>query len=457
MKDSINGETRLLSVRTSAKEEVKKDSVLSYRDSPRPIRSVGLNDSSRVLGRLMESPWSASEVPRSSCDGREMLRSKSSTKLRELLRELPRLSLDSRERSLQSLNFDRSSLSQGIPSVVAKLMGLEAMPSSASENPMRLSKKSGDSFHGGGEKDRVIHPLKSSLGASETRKLKNAGPVSKHISKQTESVYSQIERRVKEIEFPQSNKDLRALKHVLDTMQAKGVLENEESKLTSEKKHNLKPADSQSPKINMPRTFESPIVMMKSEKAVKRSGDLEGLSSLTKLRTSDSASRRKVKEQTPLGERRNVETSSQKIQAPLMQRSPRPQRPVRERSASPVKTLSSSSPRVQPRKLEPEKKKLPRPSARTQNGNRKPLEPVLSNGSLRVKPSRAKLDDQRGKEADEISQREDGNISLATRPQAEVMGVDRSIIVNSPPYQQDNQKVCVLPNHLNLRRGKRMI
>lgn len=382
MKDCINSGTRVLAVNTSVKENVKKDNLLM------PTMSVDLDG--------------LCEVARFSCDGREMLRSKSTTKLREL----PRLSVDSRERSLQASSSEtepkeiyRSSLGQGMPNVVAKLMGLESMPSSAPQEPTELC-----------EKDRIVHPLKSS----------------DHTPEQTESVYSQIERRVKELEFPQSHKDLRARKHAMDTMQAKGMLENKESKLTSDKNQNLKRADSYNPKVTTPRAFESPIAIMKPAKSIKRPGDLvEGLS-----RTSDSVSRRKAKEQTPPSEKRNGERVSQKIRMPLIQRSPRPQQPVREKSGSLVKAPSSSSPRVQQRKLEQEKKP-PRPSARKQNASRKPLGPVLSNANLRAEPRREKIDDPQGREAEEISQRKNDDINLAT-------------MVNSPPYQQDNQKVRVM-------------
>jgi len=400
---------------------VRKDNVLIHRDSPRPIMSVDLNDSLRVLVRLKDAPWNASEVPRFSCDGREIPRSKSSTKLREL----PRFSLDSREASLQGSNFDtqtidmdRGSLNRGIPSVVAKLMGLEAMPSSGSQEPMELAKhnrkKLSDAFCGDDERDHTTHSLKSFHSAPENRRLKNAGPVSKHSSKQTESIYSQIERGGKDLEFSQSNKDLRALKRIMDTMQAKGILESKESdnqqtKPSSQKNQNLKLPDSQIPQITTPIAFESPIVIMKPAKSVRRSGELEGLSGLRKLRTSDPASRKKAKDQAP---KAKDQGSSLRIQVPLMQRSPRPQQSAKERSVSPAKSLSCSSPRVQQRKLEPEKK--PRPSTRKQNQNvnRKPLEPVCTNDNLRVKPSRAQANELQSKQTDEISQREDDDIMM---------------------------------------------
>ncbi|ONK76379.1 uncharacterized protein A4U43_C03F27070 [Asparagus officinalis] len=379
IKDSINGEFRVLSVKTSVKDEIKKDKVLKYRDSPRPIMSVDMNDSIQVLTRLREAP-------RFSCDGREMTRSKSITKLREL----PRLSLDSRESSLQSSNFSRSSLNQGIPSVVAKLMGLDALPSSESQEPTKLARTNTEKYSGEGEKERI----------------------SKHSYQQTESVYSQIDRRAKELEFSHSNKDLRALKHILDTMQAKGILGSKETE--SQQSKNLKPTDSQK--------FESPIVIMKPAKSIKRS---EGLEGLKKVQTSDPATRKKAKDQTPK-EKKTEESNSQKIRAPLMQRSPRRQQPSRERSESPVKSSGSSSPRVQQRKIEPEKK--PRALTRKKKAERKPFEPLLQNRNLRVK-SQIQMDDNQGKKSAEICQREHGDISSAT------------MIINSPSCEKDNEMI----------------
>ncbi|CAA3023638.1 Hypothetical predicted protein [Olea europaea subsp. europaea] len=41
------------------------------------------------------------------------------------------------------------------------------------------------------------------------------------------SVYSEIEKRLKDLEFAHSGKDLRAFKHILEAMQAKGLLETQ--------------------------------------------------------------------------------------------------------------------------------------------------------------------------------------------------------------------------------------
>lgn len=404
VKDSINAETRVLSAKTTVKD-VKKEKVLKHIDSPRPTMSIDLSDSVRVLVRLKEAPWNDSEAPRFSCDGREISRSKSSTKLREL----PRLSLDSREGSLRSSNLDaqynemgRSSPHRGIPSVVAKLMGLEALPDSASPKSMDVaecnSKKSSDQLYEDGESDHGVHPGKSPLGSSQMGMLKNAVAASKHGSKKTESVFSQIERRVKELEFSHSNRDLRALKHILDKMQAMELIESKgndglqskETSSQSQENQSMKPEDPANPKTSTTGAFNSPIVIMKPARPTKKSDELEGLSGLRRLRTNDSTKRKKAKDQAPkVSARETYESSAQKSLIPQMQRSPRPQQPVRERSGSPGKSSSSSSPRAQQRKLEQVNK--PQPSTQKRNAKRKPLEPVSPNGNLRVKQSPAAI------------------------------------------------------------------
>lgn len=301
--DSINGEARSLSIKTSLVEEKEKeeDNLLIHKDSPRPIVSVDLNDSLRVLVRLKEAQWNNSEAPsRFSCDGREISRSKSSTKLREV----PRLSLDSREASIKKCNKEvdsKGSMSPRIPYVVAKLMGLE--PNNANE----------------GNDDHVM--------------VKNIS----YVPKQSESVYSQIEKRVKELDFSQSNKDLRALKSILEKMEAKGLLDSQKP---SQESQNPKP----------------PIVIMKPKKTVKKSDGFENLSGLRKVKTNDPTSKKKT---------------NAKVQIPHMERSPRPQRLVRDRNEVPGRKSNSSS-RAQQRMVEPEKKPKTTQSPRRQNRVLKP-------------------------------------------------------------------------------------
>ncbi|XP_038982054.1 protein LONGIFOLIA 1 isoform X1 [Phoenix dactylifera] len=595
VKDSINKETRSLSIKTTTKEEVKNHK-LKHRDSPRPMLlsksvdgsyviggdeksrlSADLNESLQVLVKLKEAPWyflEASEPPRSSLeakdtsffpvpreaprfsyDGREISRpsldSRDVSKPASKFRELPRLSLDSREGSLRSSNFgskpnsilkdlDKSSINQGAPtpsnfqqewgghkrpsSVVAKLMGLEAMPhlGLASLKPADLTEtytsKDNDPFSGqrnrnliakasrgtqDSRKDQLLHSPKSSLKDPITQQLKKSDPVMKPVSnsrlpietapwrqqeriqipKKTtigyrgaqlkqhpESFYSEIEKRLKELEFQQSNKDFRALKQIFDAMQAKGLLEtkkgedqrsevsvckNYSDQTTTGNDQNFRSTDARNPHntpsvptlmkgSNTPRAFESPIVIMKPANSVSNSSDsassdipLEGLSGLRKLHTSDSMYRKKtsannrmVKDQTtkastrepacqPLvsmdkkSTDRTEEISIQKTHLRMEQCSYRRHHSSRENSGSSLKTSGSLSPRLQQRKIETEKRsRLPIPSSesnkpRRNSANRQTLESVSPRGRLRQKPAQKQQND------DQLSDISSGTRSLS--------------------------------------------
>lgn len=208
VKDSINGEARCLSVKTSPRGEVRSDNVSKHQDSPRPTMSE------QVLTRLKEAARNSLEVPRFSCDGREISRTKSTK-----LREVPRLSLDSRESSVRS--SDRRS-----PSVIAKLMGLEPIPSSESREP--------------------------------TAPMQNSTRADDGYFRTPNAVRSRVEGRAKEVEFGESDgdKELRALKHILGTML--------ESKNSS--------SDAQTPHVATasPRALEAPNVITKPVKSVSR-------------------------------------------------------------------------------------------------------------------------------------------------------------------------------------------
>ncbi|KAK2663245.1 hypothetical protein Ddye_001819 [Dipteronia dyeriana] len=165
VKDSMHREARELSIKTATKVNAGGQ-ILKYMDSPRPVhlqqpktvksRVSGLNESFRVLpSTLQETPlrkdgFMPKDAPRFSYDGRE---SRDAFKSTIKIKELPRLSLDSRERSMRSSNIEMKSNNlfgdlqrrNGKPndildqqqepgsykrpsSVVVKLMGLEAFP-----------------------------------------------------------------------------------------------------------------------------------------------------------------------------------------------------------------------------------------------------------------------------------------------------------------------------------------
>lgn len=306
VKENMNREASgMISVRTVAGEEavVRK---LKHVDSPRPVRSVEYNDSKnagsngsfRVLARFREAHRNANEendIPlhsapkfsrRLSYDGRESCDTLKST---IKIRELPRLSLDSKEswakraasgKDLQKGNnkdFEEPVSSRQSSTIVAKLMGLEALPDSFSttnsparlinvcptyeQNSLSISSRKNDENT---QQSRFSGSPRISHGDSYSPSLRNnhLGLNSNACTKQkvettqknqlnrkggffneqaTEShelatdvpnslsVYGEIQKRLSTLEFTKSGKDLRALKQILEGMQkSRAMLENRE-------------------------------------------------------------------------------------------------------------------------------------------------------------------------------------------------------------------------------------
>eukprot|EP00268_Persea_americana_P022954 TRINITY_DN22703_c0_g1_i3.p1 TRINITY_DN22703_c0_g1~~TRINITY_DN22703_c0_g1_i3.p1 ORF type:complete len:1134 (-),score=284.86 TRINITY_DN22703_c0_g1_i3:180-3581(-) len=622
VKDSIYRDAHALSVKTIPGEEPIKH-VLKHRDSPRPVQlsksvdgsaAVGINgkpklpsdfsESLQVLAKLKEAPWFFDEVreplrspsetkyssfsaskdaPRFSYDGREISRpsidSRDGSKSTLKQREHPRLSLDSREGSMRSNNFDTKSSKSNLfpalnlekelasskrpPSVVAKLMGLEAMPNSSTavheqmgwmkdspdddrifdgeRNAINLSKVSKATEDGKQDRssrsprgsfkdpisprrrnpDLVMKPISSSRFPIETapwRQPDRAHSPQKAALKHREanakpptpiSVYSEIEKRLKELEFHQSGKDLRALKQILDAIQSKGLLENNRE---DQAPHFQKNYDNQNPlgldrnprfenRRNIqssqlissptrgssanPRSFESPIVIMKPAKFINRSTDptssvipLDGLSGVHKFQSGDAAggkrvsvNTRTVKDPTPkvilrgpitpnLGSvnkkinGKNEDNSSEKPRMRLTQISSRPQ-PRESTSGSSMKSSGSLSPRLQQKKLNLEKKSRPPiPLADSSKSRRQTLkqqsESGSSGGKHRPKPAHAQQNDDQSSDissetrklsyqGDEISVQSDSNISLASQMDSEVTSADRSIELDFFQPSNSNQ------------------
>ncbi|KAI4352446.1 hypothetical protein L6164_006696 [Bauhinia variegata] len=219
VRDSIHREAQGLSVKTLARKE--KGHGLKHIDSPRPSHSpkcvnngVITRNESFSLHALSRSQKRAWDSPRLSYDGRD---TQDSFKYSMKHKELPRLSLDSRERSMRGLNEGTKSrkgqqrgygscstsldqpqepeTSKRSSSVVAKLMGLEALPDQAQtcESPYRTI---------------TCSLVKKESSARSTQE-----------SNPSLSVYGEIEKRLKELEFKKSGKDLRALKQILEAMQ----------------------------------------------------------------------------------------------------------------------------------------------------------------------------------------------------------------------------------------------
>ncbi|XP_022939028.1 protein LONGIFOLIA 2-like [Cucurbita moschata] len=268
VKENMNREA----VRTVAGEEAVSRK-LKHVDSPRPVRSTsGSNESFRALVRFREAHRSANEeddIPthpatkfnrRLSYDERESYDALKST---IKIRELPRLSLDSKEswarRSASGTrsndlvkDFEERVSSKQSSTVVAKLMGLDDLPDSSSttNSPSRLinshpnyeksslsrsSRKNDENT----QQNRFSGSPRICHGDSYSPSLRN-NPLDLKPNACTEShelatdvpnssVYGEIEKRLSTLEFTKSGKDLRALKQILEAMQkSRAILENKE-------------------------------------------------------------------------------------------------------------------------------------------------------------------------------------------------------------------------------------
>ncbi|KAI3454805.1 hypothetical protein Pfo_011468 [Paulownia fortunei] len=215
------------------------------------------------------------------------------------------------------------------------------------------------------------------------------------------SVYSEIEKRLKDLEFTQSGKDLRALKQILEAMQSRGFLETQKeligSNFTSHKDHeqkhlsskhearsvkNRKPQADQvlastKRSIDSARNYESPIVIMKPAKLVEKSGipaasviSLDGLSGRPKLQDNEYVDNRKGLSSGRTDKDLSSKSSQQDnaVNSVIVkndrtlksaQTSTRSQQLAKDGNAGSGKCSGSISPRMQQKKLELEKRSRP--------------------------------------------------------------------------------------------------
>jgi hypothetical protein len=250
--------------------------------------------------------------------------------------------------------------------------------------------------------------------------------------------------RLKDLEFNQSGKDLRALKQILEAMQAKGLLETSKEEQAS----NFVPQRVQEPKCSSPgqkprllnqqnnhvgvptnkssdtlRSCESPIVIMKPAKLVEKSGipasSVITTAGLHKIPTSGYADSKKgsinsrtTKDQSPRNSKRDSSASSSDKRTAVKntkstQSSTRSQQGPKESYTDSVKSSGSVSLRLQQKKLDLEKLSCP-PTPPSDTGkprrqsNRQPTEIGSPGGKHRVKyPKFAESDDQFSQISDE--------------------------------------------------------
>nr|GMC99335.1 protein LONGIFOLIA 1-like [Ipomoea batatas] len=221
VKESMHREARSVSIKAVAKVEGKIH-LLKHIDSPRPLKQPSSRNPEddkdyNVLQRAARNP------PRFSCDGME---SRERLKATMKLRDTPRLSLDSGLSSIKSSADQESGCYKRSSSVVAKLMGLEGFPDSVSiihhnsffpdEHSISMSSTQTQ------QPNLQLRPANSRLPLelapwcqSDSSK---ASQIKMRKSKVYSTVFGEIEKRVTELEFQKSGKDLRALKQILEAM-----------------------------------------------------------------------------------------------------------------------------------------------------------------------------------------------------------------------------------------------
>lgn len=335
VKDSMYRDIHSLSFKSKSSEEAAAadPTTIKYQDSSPKRNShasvLDLKESLRGAPKVQESPprhqnerrkfgrslsynarddhpsLNSRDAPRFSYDGRDVvnrasLDSRDASKATLKLRDLPRLSLDcGKDGKVQ--NVVESSARP--PSVVAKLMGLETLPRSVSsvDTNSTVAKSYPDRLLLGKntrpfpERDRSSVTATSSPKKSwkEPTSPRWKNPVEPAPWKHTEgrrnspkplktesgspSVYSEIEKRLKDLEFTQSGKDLRALKQILEAMQSKKSMQTpkeiqgsncEEKQLRSKQEERLVVLASAKKGIVSTRNTKPPIVIMKPAKPI---------------------------------------------------------------------------------------------------------------------------------------------------------------------------------------------
>ncbi|KAG2679501.1 hypothetical protein I3760_11G052900 [Carya illinoinensis] len=505
------------------------------RDAPRfSYDGREINRLSFESRETLKSTLKLKELPRLSLDGKESSwqSSNSDSKLNRLKNFPNGGNLEDK-----ALNIPQSSGTQKRPpSVVAKLMGLESLPDSALDSDGHLdvikshAVEDSDPFSRSlktkdlNRANRVSKsPRKSSKDPTSPR-WKNPDFYMKPISssrfpiepapwKQLDgnrvsqkqvfrsakvpprapnsfnSVCGEIEKRLKDPEFKQSGKNFRALKQILEAMQAKGLLEtgNEEQASefgvhgVSEPKYTSSNQNSKSHSHQIPqrnhviaspsrgsnssRTFGSPIVIMKPAKLDERSGipassviPIDDISDLHRMQGYGFADAKKgsinsqtAKDQSLKSSRRNTAVSSTDKKASgrtirSTQFSSRSQHSSKENTTSSVKGSGSVSPRLQQKKLELEKRSRPPTPPSESNkprrqSNRQRKDSGSSGVKVRPQSSNSQLSDDQFSElsyesrslscqGDDMSVQSDSNTILDSKINIEVTGTAQSIEVN---------------------------
>ncbi|GAB4845374.1 hypothetical protein Ancab_038782 [Ancistrocladus abbreviatus] len=502
-----------------------KDGRIS-RDAPRfSYDGREMNHSSlESRDTFFKSAQKVKDLPRLSLDGQECTARSTSydSKFMYLSRNMQRGNdgCDGRVSSLQ-----QALVVQTRPaSVVAKLMGLEAFPDTVPCSSNRLgpiktfSLEDSVCFSIPSKTSDICRPIRLPNSSRSTRRepssprWKNPNVVMKPVSSskfpiepapwkhhegsrvyrkqgskhmKSPSVYGEIEKRLKDLEFSsQSGKDLRALKQILETMQAKGLLDTTKEEQTSNVgskrvgERRRKASDvpglinlqdrchnhviTPSLRANDPsKTSESPTVIMKPAKLVQKASipassivPIGGLPRLRRPSSSDiaqgnpSVGRRIARDQTPKDSHRDRVASSTDRKTScrnmkLVQTSTRPQSLAKDSNTSSIKSLGSTSPRSQQRKLEFDRKSRPPTppsdsSIPRRQSNRQSSESSSPGGRRRPKFLNIQKNDEQLSErsnesshlncqGDDISVQSDTHLRLACEIDVEVTSAERGM------------------------------
>ncbi|XP_066398010.1 protein LONGIFOLIA 1-like [Miscanthus floridulus] len=461
--DSINRDPGGLTVKTSVQEARRNG---QYKDSPRPLLLsksmdgtciIGIDRTTKVPANVTESRRCLQEQSRFSCDDRRLLRpieTQESKRPSSRLKELPRLSLDSRKESLspgsrqKNLSYKRTDdilldtlRPQDSPShrransVIAKLMGLEEATNATgvltadNSEPTRSPRPAQATQH--------EHPSRSSRSSCQdscSMQLKNESSVLKtkpsprivteaapwrqqdrsatNIKAQqcreaegrsrTASVYADIERRVGGFDFLEcNNKDFRALR-ILGALNAKDAKSKNDSSGGSVATHRTG-----YDLTTNSGSFQAPIVVMKPARTTEKHGvSLASVATMAGLR-----GLRKLPARYSSFTGTNETGTNEKMHLRMSRAQLKSEKTVS--SASSPRSTSSSSPRNVLKKAEPERRS--RPPVSPKSPSKKSNEAVSPKGRIRSKPSQVKC------HRDEVLQSKGNRISLAKQVDVSVM------------------------------------
>ncbi|XP_035547981.1 protein LONGIFOLIA 1-like [Juglans regia] len=513
------------------KEEKASLKLLSLKEAPR------LSYDGRVSQDACKSTIKLKELPRLSLDSRvcSIRGSASETKSNFLLKDLQRR-LDNSSNMLNQQQEPESSKRSS--TIIAKLMGLEAFQLSAltSENPLGFisscQTEKSDHFSNSrttdGNKQNQIpgSPRKSHKDPIQAR-LKNAdhvirptsgsrfpaeptprrqpdgsqssqqtgfghGKATTKASNSCPSVYGEIEKRLAELEFNKSGKDLRALKQILEAMQkpkeALDTKREQASEFASQRSNyssSLQSSNLASPRklqnkdpisdtikgSHSPKSYRPPMAVMKPVKLIRRTSDcasniIQTESMSRPNKHGDTANGRKVDKLRA----KDLAPGSNYLKDHFSSLSCSTDKKTNARTSKSTSALTAPrhvigenntssatvSPRLEQRKLRSQKQSPPTiPSSDSSNAIRQPTrQPMGSNSpgrKLRLRsPRLQQCNDQLSEtssgmrdlshQGDTISLQSESNISLCSDIDMEVPRTNQSDKINTTFFQQEGKK-----------------